>query len=64
MTMPKLAEKQQTKLPLSFQLRWILFDLKNGYLPYFPLHPRDNDILHIGYHWTEFPRWVRAITRR
>lgn len=62
--MPKLAEKEQTKLPLSFQVRWILFDLRHGMLPYIPIRKRDDGLVHAAFHWTEFPRWLRVITGR
>lgn len=61
--MPKLAEKERTPSFL-YQLRWCLFDIRNGTLPYFPLRPRDDGIIHVAFHWTAFPQWLRTITRR
>lgn len=62
--MPKLAEQEAYTPPLADQLRWSLWDLRNGMLPYFPLRPRDDGLIHAAFHWTQFPQWLRTITGR
>lgn len=64
--MPKLIvpEKQQPTLTLGQQLRWALFDIRHGMLPYIPMRKRNDGLVHAAFHWTEFPRWLRVITGR
>lgn len=62
--MPKLAEKEQLRLSLFYQLGWSLCDLQHGMLPYFPLRPRDDGLIHAAFHWTQFPQWLRTIIGR